>query len=364
MLSYSDYFSHIEAKNTYFAGANTPDGFTGDYKHLFSEDGFEKVYIVKGGSGTGKSTLIRRCMDEGEALGGRVTKILCSSDPDSLDGVIIEKGSIRIAVIDGTAPHTNDPEYAGACGEIVNCGDHWNSSMLEERKEEIALLVNKKRTAYSRAYKFLQSLYEITSIQQGLLLYYLDNDKMQGAIDRLCRPLGSGKGKKGEIQRRRTMAISMKGAVRVTSFEEAEHIFSVKDCGFLSPLFFDKLICALQMTGCDICISLSPIYGIGEIYIPEKQISFVPYREGREYEKIINLRRFINKELMGEVKQKSAFTAKCYKAMMEGSLENLREAGNYHFALEKIYKEAMDFKGVDQLSRELSADIRKRLSRE
>ena len=54
MLTYSDYYSNVESINSYFAGANTPSGFVGDYEHLINEDVFDKLYIIKGGSGTGK----------------------------------------------------------------------------------------------------------------------------------------------------------------------------------------------------------------------------------------------------------------------------------------------------------------------
>ena len=111
MLTYSDYFETKEAGNSYFAGANTPNGFEGEYENHISEDSFEKVYMIKGGSGTGKSTLIRRAAETGMRIGGEITYLLCSSDPDSLDGALIRKGERQIAVIDATAPHTMDPRY-------------------------------------------------------------------------------------------------------------------------------------------------------------------------------------------------------------------------------------------------------------
>ena len=89
MLTYSDYFTSIPAADTFFAGANTYEGFRGEYENLLCEDTFEKIYIIKGGSGTGKSTLIKKCKSKASAIGCDITTLLCSSDPKSLDGIII-----------------------------------------------------------------------------------------------------------------------------------------------------------------------------------------------------------------------------------------------------------------------------------
>lgn len=361
MLTYSDYFSPINVKNSYFAGANTPKGFFAEYENLMNEDSFEKIYIIKGGSGTGKSTLIRRLAKTGEKLGGIITYILCSSDPDSLDGAIIEKGDKKIAVIDGTAPHTTDPLYAGACGEIVNCGDHWNTEILEAQKTKIADIIREKSRLYSRVYRYLSAAFEICEIQSVLAGSYLCKEKMLGAVKRLVPEKEKGT-KPGKIVYRRTCAVSMKGAFRLTSFEEGAKLYGVSDYGFLAPVFYEELLRELISSGIDTYVSKSPLYGIAELYLPEFNIAFVPYREGAEYAKVINMRRFISKEGMARVKEKRIFTSRCYKEMMEGALESLSAVKDCHFALEEIYRKAMDFEGLDRMGQKLSGAIEKRLS--
>ena len=98
-----------------------------------------------------------------------------------MDGVIIEKEGKKIAVIDGTAPHTEDPVYGGACGEIINLGECWDPYVLEKRKEEIAKLVNKKRIYYSTAYRYLKAAENIALMQKELALYCCDREKMNKA---------------------------------------------------------------------------------------------------------------------------------------------------------------------------------------
>ncbi len=86
----------------YFLGANAPTGFYSLYDHLISPKEARAVYILKGGPGCGKSTLMRKVGAWAEEAGLDSEYILCSGDPDSLDAVILSgKG---VAIVDGTAP--------------------------------------------------------------------------------------------------------------------------------------------------------------------------------------------------------------------------------------------------------------------
>ena len=87
----------------YFLGANTPHGFYSLYDELIDPEQANAVYILKGGAGCGKSTLMRRVSQSLSDGGHRCEYILCSGDPDSLDAVIFP--GLKAAIVDGTAPH-------------------------------------------------------------------------------------------------------------------------------------------------------------------------------------------------------------------------------------------------------------------
>ena len=72
-----------------------------DHVSFQAEKG-EFIAIV-GPSGCGKSTLLRRIAAHLEEQGETVELIHCSSDPDSLDGVIC--GARKFSVVDATPPH-------------------------------------------------------------------------------------------------------------------------------------------------------------------------------------------------------------------------------------------------------------------
>ena len=89
---------HIE----YFLGANAPTGFYSLYDHLLPSEQAPAIYILKGGPGCGKSTLMRRVAAWAEEAGLTPEYILCSGDPDSLDALILPTKAV--AIVDGTAP--------------------------------------------------------------------------------------------------------------------------------------------------------------------------------------------------------------------------------------------------------------------
>ena len=134
----------MNQERQYFAAANTSKGFISYFPQIFGGD--DRLYILKGGPGTGKSYFLKTIAAHAERQGLTVERYLCSSDPDSLDGVrILEKG---IAVLDGTAPHVWEPELPGAREEILNLGQFWQQDRLYAKRHTIAELAQQKKKNY------------------------------------------------------------------------------------------------------------------------------------------------------------------------------------------------------------------------
>lgn len=85
-----------------FLGGNTCLGFYSFYENIIEPDA-ARIFIIKGGSGVGKSTFMKQIGEEMQEEGYDIEFHWCSSDNKSLDAVVIS--ALRIALIDGTAPH-------------------------------------------------------------------------------------------------------------------------------------------------------------------------------------------------------------------------------------------------------------------
>ena len=138
-----------------YPGGNTPHGFYSYYNYILPQRKAEKIFCIKGGPGTGKSTLMKRIgryfVDRGED----VDFLWCSSDPDSLDGILIR--GRRAAVLDGTAPHIVDPVTPGAVDEIINLGQFWDEEKLKGSRWEIMRLGEEISDIFGYAYGYLKS---------------------------------------------------------------------------------------------------------------------------------------------------------------------------------------------------------------
>ncbi len=98
---------HSEQPIRFFLGANTPNGFVSRFDQLADPAEGWRLYIIKGGPGCGKSTLMKKMAAAFAPYESRLELIHCSSDADSLDGLIL--GDHKIAFCDGTSPQANAP---------------------------------------------------------------------------------------------------------------------------------------------------------------------------------------------------------------------------------------------------------------
>lgn len=146
-----------------FPGSNTPEGFKGFLAENLQN--MERVFILKGGPGCGKSTLMNKIAQNMTERGYDAEVWLCSSAPESLDGVVVPE--LAVAVVDGTAPHIVEPSCPGVVEEIVNLGEHWNQSRLREHKQEIRELGRQIEASFDRAY---QELAKAAKANEGVAL--------------------------------------------------------------------------------------------------------------------------------------------------------------------------------------------------
>jgi ABC-type lipoprotein export system ATPase subunit len=84
-----------------FPGGNTSQGFYSFFDSVLHN--MDRIFIIKGGPGTGKSTLIRLVGMAMVDRGHDIEYLHCASDNDSLDGVVMT--DLKVAIVDGTAPH-------------------------------------------------------------------------------------------------------------------------------------------------------------------------------------------------------------------------------------------------------------------
>ena len=152
-----------------FPGGNTSKGFFSFYKNILRQEDARRIFILKGGPGTGKSTYMKKIAGEMQERGHDVEYMHCSSDNNSIDGVVIP--GIGVALLDGTAPHICDPLNPGAVDEIINLGGFWKEEGLVKSRQKILEIRGRIGIVFARAYRHLKAaghLYEDSAAIYGL----------------------------------------------------------------------------------------------------------------------------------------------------------------------------------------------------
>lgn len=171
-----------------FPGGNTSLGFFSYYDNIIPPDA-TRILVIKGGPGVGKSSFMKAIADEMSASGFEVELHHCSSDNNSLDGVVFPQ--LSVAMIDGTSPHIVDPRNPGAVDEILHLGDFWDEKGMRRGKAWILELNREVGRLFSRAYRYLKAAREISDDlkvihQEGLdfgLANLKANDLMEVIFD-------------------------------------------------------------------------------------------------------------------------------------------------------------------------------------
>jgi hypothetical protein len=142
-----------------FSGGNTSKGFYSRFDNIISPEEARRIFLIKGGPGTGKSTFMKNVSEIMTDRGYDVELMHCSSDSNSLDGIVVPE--LRAALIDGTAPHATDPKVPGAVDEIINLGEYWSEEALAGKRTEIMRINSEIKFFFQRAYRYLKAAYHI-----------------------------------------------------------------------------------------------------------------------------------------------------------------------------------------------------------
>ncbi len=337
-------------EDSHFAAANSGKGFVSFYPEIFDAEGIRRKYIIKGGPGTGKSSFMRTVAKYAEEQGREVTLYYCSSDPESLDGVVIDG---KIAILDGTAPHSMDADLPGVKDEIVNLGVFWDSDALAKQYNEITSLCNLKSECYRRAYRYLAACFEIREADRSLIMPALKQSKMERAAQRILREVP--KGEKFSLIPGFSDSVGMRGRVRIGTYEkQARKLYVVEDYYRIAPFFLCSLAEEAKKKEIRVCVSYHPVHTdeIDTLYFPDSGECFVT-KTPEEAEALtveagcetvfLNMKRFADAEEIRKIRSQYRENRKMYEALLDSACDSLKEAGDYHFRLEKIYISCMDF---------------------
>lgn len=342
-------------KSASFLGANTPKGFVSFFDELYNPYNDTDAYIIKGGPGTGKSSFMKSLAAEFEKRGFFTERVYCSSDPSSLDALIVpERG---FSVCDGTAPHVMEPRFPGVSENIINLGQFWSTEKLRKNSSDIKRLFFENSLCHRRSSKYLAAAGSIDAQSRMLTEKYIRYDKIDSFCCRFIhRELKGGKkGSVGEKRRRFISAITPKGnlmlADTVTSL--CPRVIGIDDRqGVVSSLITGRIGEGAIKNGLDAVFCHCPMKPeeSEHLLIPEKGLAIIRINGAAgeiPCDRIIHTDRFMH-EGFKEVRASLRFNEKLKQELINESIRSLKKAKAIHDELEAFYIDAMDFDSLDR----------------
>ena len=334
-------------KYAFFASANGGDGFKSYFDSVFDSKKFTKVFVLKGGPGTGKSTFMKKIAAIAEKSGLKYEIYRCSSDAKSLDGVIVKNKDASVAILDGTAPHIRDATIPGAVDELIDLGAAWDTSLLESERHRIEELNLKKHNHYKKAYEYLSYSSIFATNIQAELKTSLDHAQ----IDYVCRRILDSLSDivSGRCDIKLISSFSKDGYVRLDTLNNASKtIYSIfgewgEDMMFLSHLAKTAFECGVKFTKFPSPFNESFTEAI---FFEEAGVCYIADNSGHVAYDASDFIRWDNRkdsENRFSIMRGSIGT---YRSLAQ---EELSFASDYHFLLEEIYSKAVDFDKVDKI---------------
>jgi energy-coupling factor transporter ATP-binding protein EcfA2 len=350
----------------FFAGGNTAYGFYSLFDYI-QESKKGKMVVLKGGPGTGKSTLMRNLGKRILEKGGDVEFFYCSSDSTSLDGVA--SPSFDFAVIDGTPPHAIDLELPGVYDVIINLGEFWDARKLVAYRDELESVNKAIKESFAAAYSYLA---EANLTYKKLQLHtesIMDQDKNDKMLLHLLERILDDEPYRHDGKERHLFASAISPEGLVNHYESIfsackEFYFLTGSLGTGISDYLEHLYRVLRLKGLSLEVfhcALDP-EKIDALVIPELRVALVKVTAYQPvklssvdilYQENLSFDNFCphddwKKDLIED--HQNRFNDSLYKG-----IDCIKRAKELQMHREPYYSKAMDFSKVERVEEELAA---------
>lgn len=346
----------------YFLGGNTPKGFFSYYDYLIRQSEARKIYVIKGGPGTGKSTLMKKIAAWAEEEGYGADYIYCSSDPDSLDGLVIPE--MKIAMVDGTAPHIVDPKTPGAVDTIVHLGNLWNEGKMRKNKEEILDINHRISEKFALAYEHLAAAGVLYGTTVKLKKRMLDIAAVENAADELIFKEIKDISQKGSGFRRKLFASAFcpLGYISHAKSLPSKKRYLLRGNG--AEVLIERVAKAFTDNCYDTELFYNPLMPDSEIlhiYVPELDLGIFTEEITGSVPTggsvVVDLQAMTDKYIFEEYAEELENCRQALSSQTEQACNVIKSAKALHDKLEGCYIPNMDFAGINKVEEKIISEL-------
>jgi len=356
-----------EKKLAFLLGAHTPSGIVSKFDQLVNPENGSRTYIIKGGAGRIKSAMLRGVASAFE-YDPDLELIVCTSDADSLDAVIIP--SKKVYIVSGVHPHPVEPIYPGAVESIVDLTPCYNEDTLYSCRKEIISLTNNISRCNHYCCRYLGAAGALMGDSHRLALGCVNIEKLNGYLSRLsAKELSKRSAGAGKEKVRFLTAVTSGGSVKHTDSAKklAERIYLIGDeYGAVSRLMLHHIRAEALAAGYDIVscyCPLAPFEKLEQLFIPALSLGFMTSNRFHNFDleisayRMINYQRFTDSEMLKQHKKRMTYNRKATTLMVNQAQALLGEAQTLQNELESYYTAAADLQLADKLTEDLIAKL-------
>lgn len=343
----------------YFLGSNSPEGFRSYFSDMLRKEGYY-TYILKGGPGTGKSTLMKKIA---AAFDDDTDLYHCSSDVKSLDAVVMNKR--KIIITDGTSPHCEDPDYPGIYQEIIDLGTCLNKEKLKKNRDTITELFKQNKEYHTRATRYIQSGASLNKNIFSIAESSLDTEKTDKYACKLCEKLFRSKNDtKIHSEIRTISAFTASGYSTLTLSDDYNINIIADDDASAADRIIRQISAYASHSGYMSYISMCHAFSneiCEHIIIPELKTAFLSSNHINRYDQetctTINAGKFYNKKLLSSKKIFTSFNKKVTDSIYAEVALSVKTALDIHNEIEKYYIDSLNTERLNEITEMLISRI-------
>ena len=355
-----------------FAGASSPVGFVDFFRHIMPIEKARKRYFLKGSSGSGKSTFIKKIAAAFEAEGYNIEKFHCANDPNSLDAISVNM--LGLCIIDATSPHSHDPEIPVAVDKIIDFADFLDGGKIIGQIDEIKSLLRIKKTLARKSRIHFKALGNIYLSEKTACEAALKRDCLNKAVRKYVNILNvqSVKNRYGSNRKLFLSAVTPDGFVSFADsfFNDCEVYGLCSYEGVGSDIFLSKLKDGLNLRGINTESFYCPFAHerLEYLHLPETNTAFA-ITEGRfgykgSVSEKIDISSCIDAKMLshmctgtGTGSDMEELYDRLFDKMLNVTVDSMKEAKDVHVKIEEIYAGGMDFGRVDEMTEKVIGEI-------
>ena len=331
-----------------FAGAMGPAGFVNYFNQIMPLSKAKTRFILKGSSGSGKSSFIKKIASILEENDTNIDLFHCSNDVSSLDALAVD--SQGILIVDGTAPHVFEPEVHSIVDKVINFGEFINANKIHNHKNKIEELIYSRDVINQKVMNYFSALGHVRAAQSHSIKPAELTDIAKEIVRTLDIPKSEGYGIDYKFF---LSAVTPDGfkSLSKSYFEDCK-VYGIYDgVGAGGQALLDMLRTEFHAFGINTKSFYSPFYinKMESLKLENLKVTFVLQHDKYSYNGNID-----EKIILSNITNKDE---EIFDILLNATVALMSQSKGLHNKIEEIYISAMDFARLNIATEQLMEEI-------